>query len=882
MTPTKVESGPPEPPADDRLDSWKEIAAYLKRDTRTVARWEAEGLPVHRHLHSTRASVYAFRSEVDVWWNNGRERLDTANETAPLRPRLLRWPVAIAVGVLLTATIGTGLWFLARPGLDFEARDWVLIADFDNQTGGAIADGTVEYALAHALGESRFVNVVPRERVVDTLGLMRRPPETAVDTAVGREIALRDGGIRAILTGRVDKLDTTYALSAVLVDPATGRTVSSVREEAAGDSEFLPAVHRLSNRVRARLGEALADIERSARALEKVTTPSLSALQLFSEADRLLPLGKSDVAEELLRQAVAEDPDFASGYMQLALTIRYQLRPAPEYLPPAERAFELAERVSARERYYILGSYHEMLGQAAHEALDEHLATIEYEQAVTAYEALLGLYPDHYWGTSRLAYANERLGRMEEAWRWRARREDLRPARLPQTVNLARHFLVIGDVAAAEPYLERARTLASAEGANPIHVVQASILHARYFLGIGDVAAAEPYLERARALASAEWREPRWEVQASILHARYFLGIGNVAAAKPFVELARALASAEGTDPRWVVRTSLLQAEYFLGIGDVAAAEPYIERARALASAEGSDGQVVQANFLKVDAAWLGRDAEQALAALNEVVASGPLQASGTRQRRAARDRWLTEASLSYVTLGMLDAAHDMGLQIASEQPRCGALYLVAWARADLPAARDPLRCVARPAASAPMNRTRALILLARAGAPEEAREVLEWWKAQPVDPPTVMGLSPARVVAALMRTVRGELARLEGRLGEAIPLLEQGLAELQLNNPEVGTFGPLDYLVSDSLALAWLAQGEPSRAARVLDEAAQRFPVTMRAGFSWLTLELRRAQVYRQLGRVEEAEQIEAGLRTLLAHADPDHAILRELKRLS
>ena len=834
---------PPAPPASDRLDSWKEIAAYLKREIRTVQRWEQrEGLPVHRHVHTTQGTVFAYKAEVDVWWNDGHQRLDTAldtaSETAALRPRLLRWPVAIAAGVVLTATMATGLWFLARPSLDFEARDWVLIADFENQTGGAIADGTVEYALAHALGESRFVNVVPRERVVDTLGLMRRPPETAVDAAVGREIALRDGGIRAILTGRVDKLDSTYALSAVLVEPATGRTVASVREEAAEDSEFLPAVQRLSNRVRARLGEALADIERSARALEKVTTPSLSALQLFSEADRLLPLGKGDVTEELLRQAVAEDPDFASGYMQLALTIRYQLRPATEYLPPAERAVALAARVSERERYYILGSYHEMLGMAAQAARDEDLATIEYEQAVTVLEALLRLYPDHYWGTSRLGHANEQLGRMEEAWRWLARRADLRPTRLPQIVNLARHFLVIGDVAAAEPYLER-----------------------------------------ARALASAEWTEPRWEVQASILHARYFLGIGEVAAARPFVELARALASAEGTDPRWVVRTSFLQAEYSLAIGDLAAAEPYIERARALASAEGSDPRwMVQANFLKVDAAWLGRDAEQALAALNEVVASGPPQTSRSR----ARDLWLSNASLSYHMLGMLDAAHDMGLQIASEQWRCGALYLVAWARADLQAARDPLRCVARPAAAAAGDRTRALILLARAGAPEEAREVLEWWKVQPVDPPTVMGLSPARVVAALMRTVRGELARLEGRLGEAIPLLEQGLAELQLNNPEVGTFGPLNYLVSDSLALAWLAQGEPSRAARVLDEAAQRFPVTMRAGFSWLTVELRRAQVYRQLGRVVEAEQIEAGLRTLLAHADPDHVILRELKRLS
>ena len=103
-------------------------------------------------------------------------------------------------------------------------------------------------------------------------------------------------------------------------------------------------------------------------------------------------------------------------------------------------------------------------------------------------------------------------------------------------------------------------------------------------------------------------------------------------------------------------------------------------------------------------------------------------------------------------------------------------------------------------------------------------------------------------VVAAMMRTVDGELARLEGRVGEAIPLLEQGLAELQLNNPRP------KYLASDSLALAWLAQGEPSRAARVLDEAAAQPLLTTipNMTLSWLTAELRRAQVYRQLGRVE------------------------------
>ena len=61
----------------DRLDSWKEIAAYLKRSVRTVTRWEREeNLPVHRHLHSKSGSVYAYKAELDAWWTNRGGQID--------------------------------------------------------------------------------------------------------------------------------------------------------------------------------------------------------------------------------------------------------------------------------------------------------------------------------------------------------------------------------------------------------------------------------------------------------------------------------------------------------------------------------------------------------------------------------------------------------------------------------------------------------------------------------------------------------------------------------------------------------------------------------------------------------------------------------------
>lgn len=68
--------------AEAPLDSWKEIAAYLKRDVATVRRWEKhEGLPVHRHHHLTRSSVYAYPAEVDTWRVNRKPLTESTRST---------------------------------------------------------------------------------------------------------------------------------------------------------------------------------------------------------------------------------------------------------------------------------------------------------------------------------------------------------------------------------------------------------------------------------------------------------------------------------------------------------------------------------------------------------------------------------------------------------------------------------------------------------------------------------------------------------------------------------------------------------------------------------------------------------------------------------
>lgn len=119
----------PETPETDRLDSWKEIATYLKRDISTVQRWEKrEGLPVHRHVHAKLGSLYAFKSELDAWWRDGHDRIDppepaggeTSESQSPSdsetrgsaqRPRAQRWLVLAGGGLLALALTTT--WIVA-------------------------------------------------------------------------------------------------------------------------------------------------------------------------------------------------------------------------------------------------------------------------------------------------------------------------------------------------------------------------------------------------------------------------------------------------------------------------------------------------------------------------------------------------------------------------------------------------------------------------------------------------------------------------------------------------------------------------------------------------------------------------------------------------
>jgi len=96
----------PQLSSQERLDSWKEIAAYLRRGPRTVQRWEQQlGLPVHRLARCQRGQVFAYKPELDAWWNSGlaqweKQKPEDLGAGASARRPLWLWGVVLAAVIL--------------------------------------------------------------------------------------------------------------------------------------------------------------------------------------------------------------------------------------------------------------------------------------------------------------------------------------------------------------------------------------------------------------------------------------------------------------------------------------------------------------------------------------------------------------------------------------------------------------------------------------------------------------------------------------------------------------------------------------------------------------------------------------------------------------
>jgi eukaryotic-like serine/threonine-protein kinase len=361
-----------------------------------------------------------------------------------------RWTSAAAALIVILAAVAIywmrpGLLFAPEPVLAFKERDWIVVSDFNNLTSDPVFDKSLRLALEVAIAQSRYVNVYPPDRVAATLRRMNRKPDR-FDETLASEVAVRDG-IRGVLACDIAQVGSVYAITARLIDPKTRAAVFTDQVHARNKDAVLGELGDLASRVRGSLGESLAGLSAQVRPLPMVTTSSLEALKLYSEATNL---GTRDAGESnrLLQQAIALDPDFALASAELGR--RYYLASARAVREEAEQLFAKAlgqtERLSLRERLWIQAVAEDSRGNR--------------EQAVVAYKAYLGQYPDDSTGWFRLAWTQmATLGQYEDSVKGFKEVIRLQPNDLAAHVNLASAYSGLRNFEAAIPAYQRAFAL---------------------------------------------------------------------------------------------------------------------------------------------------------------------------------------------------------------------------------------------------------------------------------------------------------------------------------------------------------------------------------------------------------------------------------------
>ncbi len=231
----------------------------------------------------------------------------------------------------------------------------VLVTEFDDQTEEELAT-VVTGALRVDLSQSRALDLVERAELAATLGLMGLESSVTISPDVGREIAVR-AGLEVLVEGAVASAGTGYIITAAIRSGGGSRTIASFRESADGPDQVIAAIDRLSLGIREALGEAV-DTIRAGPPLERVTTPSLEALTLYTRAIRAFnQFDDRTEAARLLQRAVALDPGFAMAWRMLGVTL--QNEPDQSLRMEAVRqAYHHRDRLSELERFMVEASYY--------------------------------------------------------------------------------------------------------------------------------------------------------------------------------------------------------------------------------------------------------------------------------------------------------------------------------------------------------------------------------------------------------------------------------------------------------------------------------------------------------------------------------------------
>ncbi len=328
-------------------------------------------------------------------------------EVAAAQQTRFRWSRGrlawIGAVVLLVAAAGGGLFWRWRahkvPALN--DKDTLVLADFDNKTGDPVFNDTLKQGVAIQLEQSPFLELVSQGKVNQTLKLMGRPAGDFVTPEVAREVCQRTGS-KAMLTGSIASLGTQYVIGLKAVNCDTGDVLAEAQEQAASKEGVLKALDAAALSLRGKLGESLTSVQKYyTTPLEEATTPSLDALQAYSQGRKTIITTGDVAALPLLKRAVELDPNFAMAYAGMAVSYS-NLDEIGLAAENARKAYALRLKVSERERLAIESSYY-------------MFATGELEKAAEVYELWQESYPRDGAPYANLVFISSALGNWNRA-----------------------------------------------------------------------------------------------------------------------------------------------------------------------------------------------------------------------------------------------------------------------------------------------------------------------------------------------------------------------------------------------------------------------------------------------------------------------------------
>jgi len=480
------------------------------------------------------ASRHEEASAAGAWTDGESARTEPATHWLTWRKAIVGFVAAFAIWGLVVAVymtmraVGFGpVGSLVAAGV-LEERERIILAEFQNNTSDPLLAQAATEAFRIDFSQSPIVTVMDPASVDQVLIRMQRDPGQPLDAELAREVAIREG-VKAVVDGEITPVGRGFVLSARLVAAQDGKVLTAHRETARDTSALIGSIDQLSKKLRERMGESLKTI-RANEPLDQVTTTSLEALRMYSQAVHAADMGNNERAIALLEEAVAVDTAFAMAWRKLGIVLGNIERDRAREVEALTKAHEHRDRLTERERFMTLGSYHSAV-------------TDDNERAIAAYQSLLEVYPNDTWAMNNLAilYLEARDYRRANQLFRRAVEWDSAGGALYYG-NVVTTQVALGDFDGANLTLER---FSERFPEHPSAALSAASLASSRF----DYETAR---EHVLALREAQRASEFWQIGTSFQLAQIAEVQGRLAEAEQYLQEAMAVAAAQGQGNMYV------------------------------------------------------------------------------------------------------------------------------------------------------------------------------------------------------------------------------------------------------------------------------------------------------------------------------------------